>query len=210
MSARLRGGGGGWGGDATTKYSFWDLSLNSVAYRRRLRIQKNLKRDRGVGNVLVFVFSAHRGGSLIDGEHRGGGWGGGGLSTRLKPTFSVPLTSRSLVPPEHDPLCPLIMNSSAGVVQPEAAAWHALLYVPRAASAGSPPPPNPPLQAELNRHMIKLRKNGVESSSYGELFPMCEPGSLLEGTAPDKLQAIWKGGEALLASRPGRMKPPAS
>lgn len=58
----------------------------------------------------------------------------------------------------------------------------------------------------LSRHMIKLRTDGVNSASYADLFPPCEPGSLLEGTAPRKLQAVWKAGQALLEAHPGSLK----
>ncbi|CAM9544710.1 unnamed protein product [Ectocarpus sp. 12 AP-2014] len=54
--------------------------------------------------------------------------------------------------------------------------------------------------AELSRSMIKLRRDGVNSASYGELFPPCQPGSLLEGTAPEPLQEVWRQGQAKLAS----------
>ncbi|CAB1103239.1 unnamed protein product [Ectocarpus sp. CCAP 1310/34] len=54
--------------------------------------------------------------------------------------------------------------------------------------------------AELSRSMIKLRRDGVNSASYGELFPPCQPGSLLEGTAAEPLQEVWRQGQAKLAS----------
>lgn len=50
--------------------------------------------------------------------------------------------------------------------------------------------------------MIKLRTDGVNSASYADLFPPCSPGSLLEGTAPEALQAVWRDGQVLLASPP--------
>ncbi|CAN0549062.1 unnamed protein product, partial [Laminaria digitata] len=42
--------------------------------------------------------------------------------------------------------------------------------------------------------MIKLRTDGVNSASYADLFPPCASGSLLEGTAPESLQSVWRKG----------------
>lgn len=62
------------------------------------------------------------------------------------------------------------------------------------------PPPTASSRKELSRSMIKLRTDGVNSASYADLFPPCKPGSLLEGTAPDSIQAVWRAGQKKLAS----------
>lgn len=77
-----------------------------------------------------------------------------------------------------------------------------LIFVFPCHALRSTPPPHACASSlkELSRSMIKLRTDGVNSASYADLFPPCKPGSLLEGTAPDSLQAVWRAGQEKLAS----------
>ncbi|CAM9208509.1 unnamed protein product [Choristocarpus tenellus] len=59
-------------------------------------------------------------------------------------------------------------------------------------------------QGDLSRDMIMCRTGGA-NHTYADLFPTVESESLLQGTAPPALQAIWSQGEARLKKCGGKL-----